>query len=133
MMASRIQRHPEAFSLDPSLDRKRKREQNGAHLKFIRSLPCLLCETHQNVQAAHIRMPSPAHGKRGTGIGRKPDDRWTIPLCGPHHEMQHQTGEESFWRFHNIDVCNVAALLWSCTGDETMALPIIRARGKGKL
>lgn len=127
MMATRIPRHPEAFSKDPSVDRKRPRERSSAHLAFVRTLPCVVCLTHRDVEAAHIRMPSPAHGKRSTGIGRKPDDLWTLPMCRVHHEEQHSAGNETaYWACQAIDPFVTAMAIHACTGDEHRANVIIR-------
>lgn len=124
---TRVPRHPEAFSKDPSVDRKRPRERSSAHLAFIRTLPCVVCGSHRDVEAAHIRMPSPAHGKRSTGIARKPDDRWVLSLCRLHHEEQHLTGNETaYWAVAGIDPCGTALALFACTGDEAMANVVIR-------
>lgn len=60
------------------------------HLAFIRSLPCCRCGRSPS-QAAHVRMGT------GGGMGMKPDDRYTVPLCADHHREQHQVGEKAFW------------------------------------
>lgn len=41
--------------------------------------------------AAHIRIGSCA------GMGQKPCDSLTVPLCDRHHREQHNTSEEWFW------------------------------------
>lgn len=126
-MAFRIPRHPEAFSKDPSCDRKRPRQKASQHLAFIRTLPCLVCGSRATVQAAHVRMASPAHGKRAGGMQRKPDDKWSVPMCVEHHEDQHRTGnEKSFWSAVGIDPLGTALALFGCTGDETMAEVVIK-------
>ncbi len=71
-------------------------------------------------------MASPVHGKRETGKGEKPDDKWTVPLCKLHHEEQHVYGEEAFWSHPKINPCDLALALWGCTGDEDIAEAIIR-------
>jgi len=60
-----------------------------------------------NIEAAHVRLGS------NTGMGQKPDDWRTVPLCaGPYsdikgqlgcHNRQHVLGEASFWRAAKMD------------------------------
>lgn len=51
-----------------------------------------------------------AHVRRGTdgGIGQKPSDWWTIPLCRAHHQEQHQIGEQAFEKKYGIDMKELA-------------------------
>jgi hypothetical protein len=110
--------------------RKQKRRLNRVrdekHLAFIRRLPCICCADDTSVEAAHIRATSRDHGKVNPGIGRKPDDRWTLPLCGKHHRQQHADRELAFWAKFNIDPFALATALWIHTGDEEKAQEIIR-------
>lgn len=39
----------------------------------------------------------------GGGMGLKPDDRWTFPLCRVHHLEQHQVGHDAFDARYAID------------------------------
>lgn len=96
---------------------KRPREKNEKHLDFIRSLPCVICGNEIETQAAHLRAGNGDFGKRGTGIGEKPSDKWTLPLCGIHHDEQHNGREIMFWRSHNIDPWTLACKLWMVSGD----------------
>jgi len=125
-MAFRVAYHPEAFTGSQSLGRKRPRVEDGKHLRFVRSLPCCACGTRANIQAAHIRMASPIHGKRDTGIAQKADDRWTLPLCAKDHEDQHRGSEIEFWNRYGIDPFGLALALWGCTGDEESAEHVIK-------
>lgn len=85
---------------------KKIRDKN--HLKFIRSLPCIKCFQAPS-QAAHIRLNG------GAGIGQKPCDSKTIPLCAMHHFQQHQMPEGEF--HGNIEkVHELAKYLWDNTG-----------------
>lgn len=124
--AGRIPLDPDAFSR-PRARAKHPRELARNHLRFIRGLPCLVpgCR-HTDIQAAHIRMASRLHGKLDdAGTGRKPDDKWALPLCRLHHtdgpEAQHRIGEQAFWLRHGIDPFGTALALWACTGDEDRA------------
>jgi hypothetical protein len=69
---------------------KLPRIEDPQHLAFIRTLPCVKCNA-KPCEAAHIR--------RGTdgGTGRKPSDKWAVPLCHACHALQHQKGEKFFW------------------------------------
>lgn len=93
---------------DP-LDQRRPRERESAYLGWVARLPCIACMVHgrfnRRVQVAHLRAGSIEHDKRPTGMAEKPDDRWTTPLCQPHHTgddrrarlSQHTMGELDFW------------------------------------
>jgi len=37
-------------------------------------------------EAAHLRMASAAYGK-SSGLNRKPEDRWVLPLCADDHRL----------------------------------------------
>jgi hypothetical protein len=80
------------------------------HLKFIRSLPCVKCRQTYNVQAAHLR--------KGTdgGMGKKPSDCYTVPLCFKCHNLQHNKGEVTFWG-DTDKVKELALYLFKHTGD----------------
>lgn len=96
------------------------RREDGAHLAFIRTLPCLITGK-QPVDACHIRFASPQWGKPLTGIQTKPDDRWTLPLCREEHERQHRGSEIAFWNALGIDPLVVAARLYEVSGDTEAA------------
>lgn len=77
------------------------------YLDFIHSLPCCVCRARPPSQAAHIRTGT------GGGMGLKPHDKWTVPLCDTCHKIQHNIGEKSFWK--DVDfVKSQALLLYSC-------------------
>jgi hypothetical protein len=81
------------------------------------------------VQAAHLRAASPRHGKLASGIGSKPDDAWTTPLCVQHHVLdeaaQHNNREVQFWEQHGIDPFVLALALWRASGDDEAAFLIL--------
>jgi hypothetical protein len=124
--AGRVPIDPQAFSHDLGLRRKRPRVEAAAHLKFIRSLPCLVCGSRKDTQAAHIRARSPAYGKRGTGKGEKPDDKFTLPLCAEHHRQQHLVNEMRFWNLLGVDPFALALALFAASGDDDAAEVILR-------
>lgn len=107
--------------------RKRPRIENRNHLAFIRKLPCVVCGTRRNVEAAHVRMGNPLYGKRQAGMQEKPDDRWSLPCCARHHDEQHSMNEAEFWKALDIDPLKLALALFDSTGDEERAEQIIRS------
>lgn len=94
---------PEAERVMDELRQRRPRVRDEKHLKFIREQPCCLCNDNTSVEAAHIRAGSIEHNKPATGMAEKPDDRWTLPLCGTHHREQHTMNEMEFWAEYGID------------------------------
>jgi DNA recombination protein Rad52 len=83
-----------------------KRVRNPAHLRFVGSLPCLVCG----------RTPSQAHHLQFAqlrAMGSKVSDEWTIPLCVLHHRALHDVGsEEAWWAERGIDAKAEAERLW---------------------
>lgn len=86
--------------------------RNARHLAFVRSLPCCICGMPAPNEAAHIRA-----GNDG-GMGVKPSDRFTVPLCFNDHRDQHTVGELAFWSGHGVDPMGLAAHLWTHSGDQ---------------
>lgn len=70
---------------------RQKPKPDPKRLARIREMPCLLCNAPPPSEACHIRM-----GLAG-GMGLKPPDDLTVPLCHGHHRGQHQLGERRFW------------------------------------
>jgi hypothetical protein len=81
------------------------------HLVFVRQLRCVACGRAAPSDAAHVRT-----GTDG-GVGRKPGDRYAIPLCTTCHAKQHRIGELTFWSALRIDPLNVAFRLWTVSAD----------------
>ncbi len=109
---------------------KDPRQHSEKHLDFVRSLPCIVCGDNTSTEAAHIRYGDPRVAKRRTGMGEKPHDRWTIPLCGEHHRLQHKQNENLFWFNARIDPILSALALWAVTGNHEAGEQICsRARG----
>ena len=93
----------------PKRVRRANAARNPEHLAWIRSLPCSIrgCTCRTGTQAAHVRMNT------GGGMGMKPPDRWTAPLCHEHHHEQHQIGHAAFDAKYGIDLRALAAELAS--------------------
>jgi hypothetical protein len=83
--------------------RKQEGRRSPAHRSFVRSHACCACGSTAGIECAHVRT-----GTDG-GIGFKPSDAWTISLCGECHRKQHQLGEGTFERLHEIDMKKLAA------------------------
>jgi hypothetical protein len=102
------------------------RKHDKGHLDFIRGLPCAICGDDTTVEAAHVRMMDPSIGKPMTGIGTKPHDKFTVPLCGEHHRRQHEVGdEELFWAGERMDPVKLSLALYSVSGDYSAGLMIV--------
>jgi len=86
-------------------------KRNATHLDFVRSLPCCVCGHRPRSEAAHVRA-----GTDG-GLGLKPSDRFTVPMCHDHHRIQHTIGELAFWSQRNVDPTGLAEHLWTHSGD----------------
>ena len=123
---SRVPTPTTAFSISRS-DRKRPRAQNPQHLKWLRTLPCIITGLREGTEAAHIRMADARYGKRETGKGEKADDRWTVPLNYQLHRAQHSTNERLWWEQMKVDPCRVALALYNISGDDIAAETILLA------
>lgn len=98
------------------------------HKRFIRSLPCIICYDDTSTECAHVRMRDPRAAKKITGIGIKPRDCWTVPLCGQHHRQQHEIGEANFWYWAGIDPIFKAMALWINSGDLEAGEEVVKNR-----
>lgn len=56
------------------------------------------------------------------GVGMKPEDNLTVPLCVFCHMRQHNEGEKSFWGDRLDEAKCLAHRLFACTGDRQTAL-----------
>lgn len=113
--------------MNMQLLQRRPRLKNERHLDFIRSLPCLICKDETSTEACHVRMTDPSIGKLNSGLGQKPHDYFTVPMCGKHHRRQHLQNEQNWWAAHNIDPVKVALMLFAVSGDHQEGERIVRA------
>jgi hypothetical protein len=112
-----------------NLEQRQPRERDPAFLKFVRTMPCVACGKSGPSDAAHIRAPSIEHGKRYTGKGEKPSDRWAVPLCRGCHRAQHKTAEPTFWARLGKNPFNIAVELYRIGhGTPTTRRPKPRAK-----
>lgn len=84
-----------------TLRQRQPRVEDPAYLAYVRSLPCLICGRGPS-DPAHIRAAAPLYGKRYTGKGEKPDDKWAVPLCRVDHADQHRRNELQWWASKGI-------------------------------
>lgn len=106
---------------------RQPRVKDDRYLARIRTLPCVVCGCAQCTEAAHIRFSLSHDGP--TGIGRRPDDRWALPLCGDCHRRQHSGGERAFWRLVELDPHAIADKLHKAfqTGDINDMVAVLNA------
>ncbi len=82
-----------------------------AHLQNVRGYACLIAGLlghvcQGRIEAHHLRPGSHA------GMGRKPGDDRTVPLCSLAHRTLHDMGEAAFEKFYAIVLEPIAARLW---------------------
>ena len=82
-----------------------------SHLQFIRGLECAIKGLSGHVcgggiEAAHVRTETDG------GMGMKPSDSFTIPLCRYAHSEQHRMGEPAFEKEYGIQMLPMAVRLW---------------------
>lgn len=123
-------------SEDQPRTRRSEAGRDPDYLAEIRQLPCLCCGVEPAGEAAHVRMASAAFGK-ASGLQKKPDDKWALPLCADDHRLarhaQHKMSELSFWGKLRINPMLAAHRLYQKRGDlvamQAMAISIIGERG----
>ena len=74
---------------------KTKAARDNKYLAFIRGLPCAVCGKPGPSEAAHQRI------LQGGGIGLKPSDYETIPLCSGCHKLEHAMGSLYLWNYRS--------------------------------
>ncbi len=95
------------------MNQRQPRVEDPAYLAYVRTLPCLICGKSPS-DAAHLRSAALWYSKRQTGLGEKPDDKWTLPLCRHHHDEQHRENELGWWAGKGIvDPFAVAVALYA--------------------
>ena len=86
-----------------------RRLRDKAHLKFVASLPCLICG-RSPTDAHHLRFTQPR------AMGLKVSDEFTVPLCRIHHRENHNCGNElAWWEGQAIDPLATSRMLWVST------------------
>lgn len=108
---------------------RQPRIHDEKHLKFIRSLPCIVSKDNTSTEAAHIRFADLRADKRKVGIGEKPDDCWALPLSSIEHRKQHAMNERAYWRDAEIDPIFYAMALYMVSGDYERGERIVKLAG----
>jgi hypothetical protein len=102
-------------------------DSDAGYLALVRQCPCLHCGM-EPCEAAHLRMASAAFGK-ASGLGKKPADRWALPLCAEHHRLardaQHNRGEAEFWTELGINPLLACERLWAARGDLVRMVSVV--------
>jgi hypothetical protein len=113
--APEIRQRPSRIGAGASIDKSQlliattRRVRNKAHLIYVASGPCLICEGLP-CHAHHLTFAQPR------GLSVKVSDEFTVPLCAIHHNALHARGNErAFWRQHGIDPLIMARQLWLVT------------------
>ena len=79
-----------------------KPRSDPAHLRWIRTLRCVVCGSTRYVEAAHT-------GPRG--LGQKSADSTAIPLCVRHHrtanDSYHKLGPRKFPEAHRLKITQI--------------------------
>jgi hypothetical protein len=89
-----------------------RRNRDKAHLRFVATQPCLLCE-RQPSDPHHLRFAQPR------GLGMKVSDEFTVPLCREHHRQLHHSGNElAWWHDMGIEPLEIAKTLWQATHEK---------------
>jgi hypothetical protein len=82
------------------------RKRSKAHIAFVGSQPCLICQ-RAPCDAHHIKFAEPR------AMGRKVSDEFTVPLCRDHHDQLHRHGNEpAWWANMQIAPLDIANELW---------------------
>lgn len=123
----------------PQRLRNEKAPEDADYLRHVRSLPCLYCGMEPS-EPAHLRLSSAAYGK-ASGLGKKPDMKWVLPVCSEHHRLardaQHNRNEAEFWESLGINPLLAATRLWDARGDivrmNSVVHVIISERSRKKI
>ena len=85
---------------------RKKPVRNPAYLRWIRGLPCIVCHSRWQIEAAHT-------GPHG--LGQKSSDLSAIPLCVRHHrtgnDSYHQLGPSKFAEVHRLNIRHIVSRL----------------------
>ena len=107
---------------------RQPRIHDEKHLAFIRSLPCIACGNNISTESCHIRYSDLRVAKRQVGVGEKPSDVWTVPMCHDCHlgkGGQHSMNERAFWQRVGIDPILIALALYAVSGDHERGCEIV--------
>jgi hypothetical protein len=82
------------------------RRRSKAHLAFVSTRPCLVCQRSPS-DAHHLKFAQPK------AMGRKVSDEFVVPVCREHHNELHRHGSEAVW-WANLQIApiEIARDLW---------------------
>jgi len=104
--------------------RERRQGMSADHIACIRKLPCCVCLKQGPSEAHHLKAGT---GERGMSV--RSTDRHTVPVCRVHHDAVERIGtrnEVAWFREHGgFDCAELAATLWSNTGDVSAMLKVL--------
>ncbi len=129
MTTQRLDIPPTAFSMPGKKEPARKRDEK--HLRFIRSLHCVICGAPWP-EAAHLRSSNLTIGNDPAGMQQKSSDKWTVPLCNKHHAEQHRNNEMKWWARQGMDPFGLALSLHENSGDNEAAERILNEHRKDR-
>ena len=92
-------------------------DRSQAYLKWLRSLPCLVCGAQNNIVAHHVRLERAAGGglKSDNMLGKRVPDWQCVPLRDDLHDgfpfSLHTGNEAEWWQRKNIDPLKAARAL----------------------
>ncbi|MBA2400492.1 MAG: DUF968 domain-containing protein [Bradyrhizobium sp.] len=90
--------------------------RDTAHLRFVASHPCVICE-RRPADAHHVRFA------QHQALGRKVSDEFTVPLCRAHHRDNHRFGDERAWWLRAlIDPIEISQKLWTKSHDRDVSI-----------
>lgn len=82
------------------------RKRSKAHLGFVATQPCLVCQ-RLPCDAHHLKFAEPR------AMGRKVSGEFTVPVCRSHHNELHRHGNEAAWWANlQIEPLEIARELW---------------------
>ena len=87
--------------------KRRSSRKDPKHLALVRSCGCCVpgCTTGLAIHCHHVRTAA------NSGMGLKPADTETVPLCALHHHELHQIGAPAFEAKYRIRLAKIAAEL----------------------
>jgi hypothetical protein len=110
------------------------------HLKFIDSLPCVICgrneSTHHHLLRVDRKYLTPTPETSGLmfpkikskGMGTKSDDRFCLPVCARHHAEAHRYGnDKQYFQMNGLDEPERLALaLFETEQDYDKAMDVMK-------
>lgn len=85
----------------------------------------MACGDNTSTEAAHVRYTDRSVAKDNPGMGQKPRDWFTVPLCTSCHRKQHKASEKTWWAMRGIDPVKKALALYAYSGNRELAEQVI--------